>query len=169
MRTEPRTHVRAPEPMSLCDRTKGEIACTMSMLKAKFAGVITVASALDSHASGEFGADWIIDVYFLPSRLAEQFEDVADACSVALADALGVQVVLISHTEEATQRYYADKLQACCAFDVKVRSLGTTTLSGTAAVGNWPASWHLTGTIQTQDVAWGPMPEARGHEVRKAA
>jgi hypothetical protein len=54
----------------------------------------------------ELGADLIIDVYFISPDCLLEFEDFADKCSVELADKLGIQVIIISHSEDATKKYY---------------------------------------------------------------
>jgi FAD/FMN-containing dehydrogenase len=141
----PELRIAESKPMSLCDRTARDIACALSVLRARYPGVVTTATPLEARASEELGADWLIDVFFVSPRFAEEFEDFADMFSVGLADALGVQVVIMSHSEEATQKYYLDRLRACCAFAVenRVRSDETVTSSSDyapdAARSNWEA------------------------------
>jgi len=169
MKTEPFTPVRDGEPLSSHDRTRGGVACAMSMIRDKFPGVVPVASAMDSRASEAVGADWIVDVYFLPSRHAMSFEDFAGELSVSLADTLGVQVVIISHTEEATQEYYMDMLRSCCAFDVDNRSRDNGVLIGTQSVRGRLPMWSCVDVTEETVVEWDSFSVAHACEARKAA
>jgi hypothetical protein len=167
MKTEPRIPVG--EPMSPCDRTRGGVACAMSVMREKFPGVVPVASAMDSRASESVGADWIVDIYFVPLSDAAAFEDFADDLSVSLADALGVQVVLISHTEEATHEYYMDKLRSCCAFEVANRSRDNGVLIGTPSAGERLPMWSFVDVTEETVVEWDSFSVAHTDEIRKAA
>jgi len=141
----------------------------MSMIRDRFPGVVPVASAMDSRASEAVGADWVVDVYFLPSRHAMSFEDFADEFSVSLADELGVQVVLISHTEEATQEYYMDRLRSCCAFEVANRSRDNGVMIEMPLAREWPTMWPFVGITETDGGAWDSFSVAHACEARKAA
>jgi hypothetical protein len=141
----------------------------MSVMKEKFPGVVPVASAVDSRASEAVGADWIVDVYFLPSQQAIAFEDYADELSVSLADELGVQVVVMSHTEEATKEYYMDKLRSCCAFDVANRSRDNVVMIEMPLAREWPAMWPFVGITEATGGAWDSFLAAYVCETRKAA
>lgn len=156
-------------PMSPCDKTRGGVACAMSVIREKFPGVVPVASAMDSRSSEAVGADWVVDVYFLPSQYAAAFEDFADELSVSLADELGVQIVLMSHTEEATKEYYMDRLRSCCAFDVDNRSRDNGVLIGTPSAGEYLSTWSFFDITETIGVEWDSFAVAHASETRKAA
>ena len=168
MKTELFTPVRDGEPLSSHDRTRGGVACAMSMMRDKFPGIVPVASALDSSTAAAVGADWIVDVYFLPSRRAMSFEDLADELSVSLADELGVQTVFISHTEEATQEYYMEILEKCCPFELEHRGPGIA-ITNVFATHTIPQSWFLSNPTAQSYVIWSELQTADDRTFQEAA
>jgi len=157
------------KPGSASELERSQVACVSAILKEKFPGIIALTQSVSEHEAAEVGGNWILDVYFVPSCDLMAFEDFAADLAVGLSDESGISVLIISHTEEATQQYYLDMLKECCPFDLENRGRGSRILIvPDFDVFLGPVSWSLVGLTTVQTV-WSEPQLPIGRDVRKAA
>jgi len=157
------------KPDSASELERSQVACASTILKERFPGIIALTRALSEHEAAEAGGNWILDVYFVPSSQLMEFEDFAADLAVGLSDESAISILIISHTEEATQQYYLDMLKECCPFDLANRGRGSRILIlPDFDVFLGPVSWSLVGLTTVQTV-WSEPQLPIAPDVRKAA
>lgn len=89
-----------------------------------FPGVVSDVRPLSFAAAAEFGADWIVDVFFVPSAHLMRFEDWVDTLTANLHDTHGLHVMILGHTREATEAYYLEGLPGRGSLEEGCQELG---------------------------------------------
>lgn len=146
-----------------------EVACASAILKQRFAGVISLGQAVTEHEAAEVGGNWILDVYFVPSSRLIEFEDFAADLSVYLFNQVGIRVLVVSHTEEATKEHYMETLLGLSPYELENRNLGQAATIGPGTVAPCPPwSWQSADCVSAAGM-WEMVQEQAEWASRKAA
>lgn len=138
---------------------------TVKALEEEFPGTLAVCQKLSDLDSTEYGARWMVDVYFVQAEKLLDLEDRIDEVSAAFFQEYRVSVPIISHTTEATREHYLNMLERLCPDRLLAR------LGQGIAVTEWAEVAAQDTPAHVIDISRGGdrLPYGSGDAARKAA
>lgn len=133
-------------------------------IETEYPETLVLCKKLSDADRDEYGADWTVDVFFVPSGRLLELEDYTNPLAYRIFQECRCTVLVLAHTVEATKEHYLDTLERLCPDRLLAR------LGQGIAVTEWAEVAQATPAYVINIPRGGDrLPYGSGDAARKAA